>query len=149
MKILVINQSSVRAPRKFIADWCVRIQKEFLKRNVITKTVVARELTVVFLDPKEARATNRQFRGKDYATDVLSFERLSADSLGELILCPQVLQRQAAEHGLKYREELGYMLLHGVLHLLGYDHETSARDAERMFALQDAVFAKLLKSGRR
>lgn len=144
MKILVINQSSVRAPRKFIEKWCAQVQKEFLKRKVFTKEDTRKELTLVFLNSAQAKKTNRQFRGKDYATDVLSFEAMSPEALGELILCPQVLQKQAKEHGLKYQEELGYMIVHGILHLLGYDHETGPQDAERMFAIQDTVFAKLL-----
>ncbi len=88
---------------------------------------------------------NHEFRGKDYATDVLSFDSLEPTSLGELVLCPEVLKRQAQEHGLTYQQELGYMLLHGVLHLLGYDHETNPKDAEKMFALQDAVFETLFE----
>lgn len=144
MKILIINESTVKVPRKFIQTWCDRVEKEFLKRKVFDKTTAKKELTVVFLDPKEAKATNKQFRGKNYATDVLSFDSMAPDSLGELILCPQVLIKQAQEHGLKKREELGYMLIHGILHLLGYDHETSAKEAEKMFAIQDEVFAKLL-----
>lgn len=145
MRVLVINHSRVRAPRKFIDRWCEQIQKEFLKRRLMTKAQAQRELTIVFLDPKEAKKTNQQFRGKDYATDVLSFESLSPEHFGDLVLCPQVLQKQAQEHGLVYQEELGYMLLHGILHLLGYDHETSPQDAEKMFSIQDTVFAKLLK----
>lgn len=144
MKVLVINQSSERVPRKFIQTWCANIEKEFLKRKVFDKATSKKELTVVFLDPSEAKAMNKQYRGKNYATDVLSFDSLSPDSLGELVLCPQVLIKQAKEHGLKNREELGYMLLHGLLHLLGYDHETSSEEAEKMFSVQDEVFAKLL-----
>jgi probable rRNA maturation factor len=144
MKILVINQSSVRAPRKFIDTWCAQIQKEFLKRKVFNKAHAQKELTVVFLNPKEAKKTNKQFRGKDYATDVLSFDGMSPEHLGDLVMCPQVLKKQAKEHGLSYQEELGYMLLHGILHLLGYDHELGQKEAEEMFGLQDAVFAKLL-----
>lgn len=140
----MINQSSQKVARKFIQTWCDQIEKEFLKRKVFDKKTAKKELTVVFLDPKEAKAMNKQYRGKDYATDVLSFDSMSPDSLGELIMCPQVLIRQAKEHGLKNREELGYMLLHGILHLLGYDHETSSQDAEKMFGIQDEVFAKLL-----
>lgn len=112
----------------------------------MTKAQAQRELSVVFLDSKEAKKTNKQFRGKDYATDVLSFESLSPDHFGDLVLCPQVLQKQAQEHGLKYQEELGYMLLHGILHLLGYDHETSPQEAEVMFQIQDATFQTLLKN---
>ncbi|HEY8270046.1 MAG TPA: rRNA maturation RNase YbeY [Pseudobdellovibrionaceae bacterium] len=145
MKILVINQSSVRTPRKFIEAWILQLQKEFLKRKIFDKNSASKELTLVFLNPKEAKATNKQFRSKAYATDVLSFDGMSPDSLGELILCPQVLQKQAKVHGLKYQEELGYMILHGILHLLGYDHETGVANAEEMFGIQDEVFAKLLK----
>jgi probable rRNA maturation factor len=144
MKILVINQSSVRAPRKFIDQWCAQIQKHFVKRRVLDKKHASLELTVVFLDPGPAKKMNLQFRQKNYATDVLSFASMEPGTLGELVLCPQVLQRQAKEHGLTYRQELGYMLLHGVLHLLGYDHETGKKDADLMFGLQDAVFAELL-----
>jgi probable rRNA maturation factor len=53
------------------------------------------------------------------------------------------LKRQAREHKLSFQHELGYMVLHGILHLLGYDHETSEADAEKMFAIQDEVFEKL------
>jgi probable rRNA maturation factor len=122
----------------------MQIQKEFLKRKLFDKNNSGQELTLVFLNPKEAKANNKRFRGKNYATDVLSFEGMFPESLGELIMCPQVLQKQAKEHGLKYQEELGYMILHGILHLLGYDHETGTADAEKMFGIQDEVFAKLL-----
>lgn len=145
MNVLVINQSSVRVPRKFIVESCARIEKAFRRRKILTKAQAARQLTVVFLDPAEAQAANLRFRAKDYATDVLSFEPMEPDSFGELVLCPQVLQRQAKEHGLKYNEELLYMLLHGILHLLGYDHELGPQDAELMFGIQDQVFANLLK----
>ena len=103
------------------------------------------ELTVVYLDPPAARQLNFQYRQKDYATDVLSFGDKSSDSLGELVICPQVLKKQAKDHGLSYQQELAYMILHGVLHLLGYDHETNERQAKLMFAIQDDIFAKNMK----
>jgi probable rRNA maturation factor len=61
-----------------------------------------------------------------------------------LAIAPEVIKRQAKEHGLLFREELGYMVLHGFLHLLGYDHETSERDARVMFKLQDQLFEEIL-----
>ena len=99
---------------------------------------------MVFVDATEMRRLNREYRGKDYATDVLSFEGVEPDSLGELVLCQAVLREQAQRTGLTPRHELGYMLVHGVLHLLGYDHETGPDDEARMFALQDEIFAKLI-----
>jgi probable rRNA maturation factor len=145
MKLVIVNESSLRAPRKFLQESCDRIAKEFLRQRILTKAQSSRELTVVFLDPAAAKRTNSQFRKKNYATDVLSFEAMEPGSFGELILCPQVLKRQAKEHGLSYREELLYMLLHGLLHLLGYDHEAGEKQARVMFDIQDKAFAKLLK----
>lgn len=117
------------------------------------------DLSIVFLNPKEARDLNFEHRGKKYATDILSFQgefeflypakktlqkksksmpaRLS---LGELVLCPQVLQKQAKEHKLSFDEELRYMLIHGLLHLLSLDHERSAREESFMFEIQDRIF---------
>lgn len=143
MNILIVNDSKYAVPRKFISQWMKDLTTDLKKRRVIKSEQASREITLVFLDKKAAKKINFEFRGKDYATDVLSFDSLDKSSLGELILCPEVLKRQAKEHGLTYRHELGYMLLHGVLHLLGYDHETSENDAREMFTLQDAVFEKL------
>ncbi|MBC7370431.1 MAG: rRNA maturation RNase YbeY [Bdellovibrionaceae bacterium] len=143
MKVLIINQSSIRTPRKFIDLWCGQIEKELLKSKIMKSSHQKMQLTVVFLNAPAAKKINLQFRGRNYATDVLSFDPMEPDSLGELVLCPQVLQRQAKEHKLNYQLELGYMVLHGILHLLGYDHETSDRDAKKMFAIQDRIFANL------
>ncbi len=103
----------------------------------------ATELTVVFVLEKEGRALNKNFRRKIYATDVLSFAPSENGSLGELVFCVPVLRRQAREHGLSLRDEFLYLLIHGVLHLLGYDHERSAGSSRSMYRVQDAVFARL------
>ncbi len=85
---------------------------------------------------------NHQYRGRSGPTDVLSFSPVEGGDLGELAFCMEVLKRQALAAGHSLREEILMMLVHGFLHLLGYDHETSERDACRMFRLQ----AKLLGS---
>jgi probable rRNA maturation factor len=126
-----------------VADWLKQVHAELKRRRVVKAKSPVRELTLVFLEKKPALKINQEFRGKAYATDVLSFDSMDPGSWGELILCPEVLKLQAKEHKLSYQHELGYMLLHGVLHLLGYDHETSEEDAREMFAIQDAIFAKL------
>nr|WP_295904321.1 rRNA maturation RNase YbeY [uncultured Bdellovibrio sp.] len=145
MQVLIVNESKHAVPRKFVHEWMEDITAELKKRKVLKAAQASRELTLVFLDKKPAQKINFEFRGKDYATDVLSFDSMDPSSFGELVLCPEVLKRQAKEHKLTYQQELGYMLLHGVLHLLGYDHETNEKDAREMFGLQDAVFEKLLK----
>ncbi len=144
MELLIVNQSKTAVPRKFLTLWVGKLSKELRKRKVLTKEQSKRELTLVFLDKKPAKKLNLEFRGKDYATDVLSFDSLEPSSFGELILCPDVLKKQSKEHKMTYQLELGYMVLHGVLHLLGYDHEASATDAEEMFKIQDRVFEALL-----
>ncbi|WP_374079428.1 rRNA maturation RNase YbeY [Bdellovibrio bacteriovorus] len=145
MQVLIVNESKHSVPRKFVNEWMEELTAELKQRRVVKAAQASRELTLVFLDKKPAQKINFEFRGKDYATDVLSFDSMDPSSFGELVLCPDVLKRQAKEHKLTYQQELGYMLLHGVLHLLGYDHETNEKDAQEMFGLQDAVFEKLLK----
>ena len=113
----------------------------FIRRRLKIKT--SQELTIVFLDSTPARKLNKIYRKKNYATDILSFEGASPLELGELVICPQVLQKQAKEHDLSFKAELAYMLIHGVLHLLGYDHERSATEAKKMFQIQDQLFDRL------
>lgn len=144
MRVLIVNESPHAVPRAFVDGWMKALVAELKKRRILKVSHLDRELTLVFLEKRAAKKINHEFRGKDYATDVLSFDSMDPDSFGELVFCPDVLKRQAQEHGLSYKLELGYMLLHGVLHLLGYDHETNEKDAQKMFSLQDAVFEKLL-----
>ncbi len=146
MQVLIINESKHTVPRKFIQEWMDQVVAELKKRKVINAEKARRELTLVFLDKKPAQKINKEFRGKDYATDVLSFDSMDPGSFGELVMCPEVLKKQAKEHKLTFQKELGYMLLHGTLHLLGYDHETNEKDAKEMFDLQDTIFERLLRS---
>lgn len=142
MQVEVINSSSGRVPRQFIAWACLFVQKELERRKKIKK-LRTKTLTLVFLNKKEAKKLNQEFRGKDYATDVLSFESMEPSSLGELIFCYDVLRNQAKDHCLSFQFELGYMLIHGVLHLLGYEHEDCEEKAREMFDLQDSIFEKM------
>ena len=105
------------------------------------------EVGVVLLDEHEMREINREHRGKDEPTDVLSFpidedEDLDGVTrlLGDVVICVPVVERQAAEQGVEPGDELVDLLVHGVLHLLGYDHET---DDGEMLARQDAIVADL------
>lgn len=145
MNLLIVNESKASIPRKFLTTWGELLSKELIKRKAVSKKFNDIELTLVFLDLKPAKKINKEFRNKDYATDVLSFESMTPDSLGELVLCPEVLKKQSKEHGLTFQMELGYMVLHGVLHLLGYDHEIGEAEAREMFELQDDLFEVLLK----
>ena len=119
MKINVINQAKVPSSQiLFLKSWCQKIQKE-LKKQGFAKSLKGKNLTVVFLESGPAKRINFQFRNRNYATDVLSFESSESSSLGELVLCWPVLKKQAVKHGHSNKFELGYMMLHGILHLLG------------------------------
>lgn len=105
------------------------------------------EVTVRYVANAEARRLNREFRGKDYATNVLSFpyahvrgERSA--TLGDLAICPAVVAREAREQGKPVRDHFAHLTVHGTLHLIGYDHENE-RDAEHMEAIERRVLAGL------
>lgn len=141
--ITIVNQSDLRISVKKTAELVVSIYAELQKHKVL-RSRTKPELTLVFLNMAAAKKINLQFRKKNYATDILSFESTELNVLGELILCPQVLKKQAKEHGLTFNQELTYMLIHGILHLLGYEHETSPKDAKKMFTPQDRIFDALI-----
>ena len=91
------------------------------------------ELSVVLCDDAYIRELNRQWRSKDAATDVLSFPQQAENGiLGDLVLSLDTAKRQADERQHDLRTEIRILMLHGLLHLLGYDHETSHEDLEEM-----------------
>jgi probable rRNA maturation factor len=96
---------------------------------------------------REARALNRKYRTKDYATNVLSFpyEPLPNEHtalLGDIAICPAVVTREAREQGKLLRDHFAHLTVHGVLHLLGHDHQTRA-EAERMEGVERKILAGL------
>jgi probable rRNA maturation factor len=105
------------------------------------------EVNILIVGTAEGRRFNRQYRHKDYATNVLSFpyERLPREKsnlLGDLVICAPVVTREAAEQGKRAREHWAHLTIHGVLHLLGYDHRT-ATQARRMETLEVRILAAL------
>ncbi len=106
------------------------------------------EVTVRITDADESRALNRDWRGRDHATNVLSFPagELPADipdaPFGDLVLCADVIAREAREQGKDETAHWAHMVVHGVLHLLGHDHQ-SAAEADTMEALEVRVLASL------
>lgn len=117
------------------------ISKEVSKEN--QKKLQREEISLVFLGTTSMKNLNGQYRGKSYATDVLSFDSGDPLSLGELFFCPDVLKKQAVRFNQSMDEEFTYMLIHGVLHLLGYEHENDKKSEVIMFKLQDKVFSRL------
>ena len=106
-----------------------------------------RELAVQVVPSSEIRRLNHKYRGKDQPTNVLSFPttasaRLRPRPLGDLVICPAVLRREAREQGKSLRAHWAHLVVHGVLHLAGYDHEDDG-DARRMERREIAVLRAL------
>ena len=93
------------------------------------------ELSLALVTDPEIHALNHRYRGKDKPTDVLSFplaDALQPSLLGDVVISIETAARQARRRGHSLREELQTLLIHGILHLLGYDHEVSRSEAVRM-----------------
>lgn len=109
------------------------------------------ELSILLTSDDEIRALNASFRGKDKATDVLSFSQREGDghlehssSLGDVVISVETAQRQAKEAGVECGAELIRLLIHGVLHLVGYDHVgVTAGKAQAMRRKESCLFAEL------
>jgi probable rRNA maturation factor len=111
------------------------------------------EVSVVFADDEYIRELNRQFRGKDCPTDVLSFALNEGDEpeiydgpeetlLGDIVISLETAIRQAEDYGHSLERELAYLTVHGILHLMGYDHETEETKA-RMRRQEEQILAQL------
>lgn len=102
------------------------------------------EITVRIVDADEGRALNRDYRHKDYATNVLTFDYATSPVvMADLVLCAPVVAREAAEQGKTLPQHYAHLLVHGVLHAQGWDHETSEADAQAMEAQEIAILARL------
>jgi probable rRNA maturation factor len=139
MELTIISSTKKPVPRQFLFDWVSYCQKKLEKKDMIAKGYPL-ELSLVFLGPSKARKLNKQYRSKDKATNVLSFESDDPLSLGDLVFCPTVIEKEAKREKLSYRKYLAYLVLHGILHLLGMDHEKDLTNAEEMYAIQDSLF---------
>ena len=109
------------------------------------------DLAIRLVDAKEGRALNRHYRGKDYATNVLSFpadlpeglpEGVRLPLLGDLVLCAPVVEREAREQGKPLAAHYAHLTVHGTLHLLGWDHGNDV-EAEAMEGLERGILAGL------
>ena len=82
------------------------------------------EIAIRLVDAEEGRELNKEYRGKDYATNVLSFPyEYEPRTVGDLVLCPEVVAREAAEQGKTLAAHYAHLTVHGILHLQGWDHE--------------------------
>ena len=102
------------------------------------------EIAVRIVGAEEGQALNRQYRGKDYATNVLTFDYTRAPVVAaDLVLCAPVVEREAKEQGKSLEAHYAHLLVHGTLHAQGYDHETGEGDALEMEALEILLMGAL------
>ena len=119
-------------PRHSVARWI---------RHALTREA---EITVRVIGAEEAQALNRDYRHKDYATNVLTFDYAQDPVvMADLVLCAPVVAREAAAQGKTLQAHYAHLLVHGTLHAQGYDHETGERDALKMEALEILLLASL------
>ncbi|MBE0477218.1 MAG: rRNA maturation RNase YbeY [Coriobacteriia bacterium] len=138
-----VSVTSHRDPEPLALDAFERLAAFVLEREDVPE---ASELSVALVSAEEMANLNERYRGKDGPTDVLSFPcddpcPVVGDepvALGDVVIAPEVAVEQAAGHGVTVEAELNLLLVHGVLHLLGYDHETD-EDAAAMQAREETL----------
>lgn len=130
--------------KKFIENIAKEILDFLDQKNV--------EIGITLTDNETIQALNKEWRNKDKPTDVLSFPinekppEYKYYLLGDVVISLPFAKKQAEKIGLTYKEEILRLLIHGILHLLGYDHEKSEKEAKIMFSLQSKIFENLRKN---
>jgi probable rRNA maturation factor len=120
-----------------------KIDKNFLKK-VARKILEAEgvkskeEVSIAIIDSSEIKKLNKQYRNKNRPTDVLSFGKVG-EEIAEIVICPEEVEK----NGKDFKKELTEVVIHGVLHLLSYDHEKKKSDAEIMFKKQKEYLSKV------
>ena len=127
----------------------VAAHRAALPRHKVTRWIrhalaLDAEITVRIVDEEEGRQLNRDYRHKDYATNVLTFDYAQEPLvLADLVLCAPVVEREAREQNKSLEEHYAHLLVHGTLHAQGWDHETSEQDAQEMEAYETAILQGL------
>lgn len=128
------------------------IKEVLLECHALMEITEETEVSVTLVDDHEIRALNKQYRGIDQATDVLSFaleEGLSFEQpaglprvLGDIVISLERAEVQSIEYGHSFEREVGYLITHGFLHLIGYDHQTN-EDKQQMRLQEEKIMSKL------
>ena len=132
----VNNLTRSRIDKKYFKEIARKILEAEKKENLY--------LSIVFVRRNEIKELNKKFRKKNKVTDVLSFgaEEISDKNpfseVSEIVICPDTVKKNAAEFKTKFRTELKRVLIHGVLHVLGYDHEKEISEAKKMFKKEES-----------
>jgi probable rRNA maturation factor len=142
IRVSLLNEyGKVDIPERKIKEIIKFVLKEMEKDNS--------ELSLVLCNNDYIHFYNKEYRNKDYPTDVLSFvdgEKMGKITyLGDIIISIDKVKSQSEEYGVSFEEEFSRLLVHGILHLLGYDHETSEEDEKVMMSIQDKLVDEVLR----
>ena len=139
---LQLSLQFARTPE--VAAHRAELARHRVQRWVRHALSVDAEITVRVVDEEEGRQLNRDFRHKDYATNVLTFDYQQEPTvLADLVLCAPVVEREAREEGKSLQAHYAHLLVHGTLHAQGWEHETSEEDAQEMEAYESAILQEL------
>ena len=127
-----------------VAEHRAALARHKVSRWIRHALAVDGEITVRIVGTEEGQALNRDYRHKDYATNVLTFDYTQEPIVtADLVLCAPVVAREAAEQNKTLAEHYAHLLVHGTLHAQGWDHETSDADAQEMEAYESDILAGL------
>ncbi len=144
---MALNHLSLSLQFGTLAD--AALHRAALPRHSVTRWIrhalqSDAEITVRIVGAEEGQTLNRDYRSKDYATNVLTFDYTQEPVVtADLVLCAPVVEREARELGKTLQAHYAHLLIHGTLHAHGYDHETSEQDAQEMEALETRLLAGL------
>lgn len=135
MKLEIFNWPNISISESSVIN---SLQEEFYSFNIST-------INIVFVDEKEMKELNKEYRNIDDVTDVLSFNLDAEGFLGEIYICPEDVKKNIK----KYEEEIIRLIIHGILHLLGYEHDTKLDDIssqkEEMFVKQEKILENIFR----
>jgi len=117
-----------------------KIVKNVLKTE---KKTEGKDISVAFVGAERMRKLNKKYRGKDQTTDALAFNENSKFGLGEIVICLQEVKKNSQKNNVPFKEEICRVLIHGLLHLLDYDHEKSEKKAKEMQKKENYFLKKL------
>ena len=142
MEILIQNKTQRKVEENIVVD----IAEKVIRAELGDKNPGV--LNILLTGDSEIKSINREFRNKDESTDVLSFQYgLEEETIGDIVISLDRISEQAAEFDNSFEEELYYILIHGVLHVLGYTHEGYDDGGEEIFDLQKGYFTRFVKEG--
>lgn len=145
----IFTEGGIRLPFKGTGKSFIRKTAQAILALITTDNV---HLNIIFSDNRFIREINRTYREKDYPTDVISFAYREEpfpdaaggpEELGDIYISLEKTLEQSAEYGVSFRDELRRLLVHGMLHLAGYDHERSAEDEKLMEAEEERILGSL------